>query len=294
MKLTDHKHAMKSTDDPARPEVARVQQPDLERVPLGTRAAVLSDIHGNLTALDAVLADAKAVGASEFWVVGDHVAHGPQPAETLKRLRTLPGLRAVRGNTDRYVLSGDLPPMIPPAGSVKSAADAQLLADASSSFAWTRGAVSAAGGYEWLGSLPVERSFTLPDGTRVLLVHASPGRDDGLGLQPDMSPEDLRQGGWTHANADLIFVGHTHIPLDCHLDDVRIVNLGSVGIPATAESRAMWTLVTTHEHGYNLERKFAAYDLDRVRDALDRAHHPSGEWLKSKFWATPALASGRV
>ena len=65
--------------------------------------AVISDVHGNLVALDAALADASGVDA--YWLLGDLVAHGPRPAECVRRVRELPGLVAVRGNTDRYTLT---------------------------------------------------------------------------------------------------------------------------------------------------------------------------------------------
>jgi predicted phosphodiesterase len=71
---------------------------------------VLSDVHGNLTALDAVLADGRAVGVDAWWALGDLVAGGPEPAATLDRLTSVPRLTATRGNTERYVLTGDRPP----------------------------------------------------------------------------------------------------------------------------------------------------------------------------------------
>ena len=71
----------------------------------GVHIAVISDVHGNLEALDAVLADAS--GADAYWFLGDLVAHGPRPAECVRRVRALPGLVAVRGNTDRYTLTSE-------------------------------------------------------------------------------------------------------------------------------------------------------------------------------------------
>ncbi|HVX44834.1 MAG TPA: metallophosphoesterase [Mycobacteriales bacterium] len=56
------------------------------------KIAVFSDVHGNALALDAVLADAQAAGAEEFWVVGDLVSDGPRPADVITRLKGLPGL----------------------------------------------------------------------------------------------------------------------------------------------------------------------------------------------------------
>jgi predicted phosphodiesterase len=246
------------------------------------RAAVFSDVHGNLTALEAVLAGARDACADEFWVVGDLVAHGPQPAATLRRLMGLPNGRFVRGNTDRYVLTGELPGMIPAPDTARTTAEVQLLVDATRSFCWTRGAVTAAG-FDWLAALAVEDRTTLPDGTRVLLVHASPGHDDGRGVQPTMSDRELRAAELADAGAALIFVGHTHVPVDYTIDGVRVVNLGSVSMPATAERRAMWTLLVADESGYTVERRFADYDQAAVIAALDREHHPSATWIKTKF-----------
>ena len=71
------------------------------------RIALLSDIHGNATALNAVLADvAEQGGADGYWIMGDLVALGPEPVLTLEILSALPDARFVRGNTDRYVCTG--------------------------------------------------------------------------------------------------------------------------------------------------------------------------------------------
>lgn len=250
------------------------------------RAAVFSDVHGNLLALDAVLADAAEAGVDEIWVVGDLVAHGPCPAETLRRLMDLRHATFVRGNTDRYVLNGELPEMIPTVEAAGSASEVQLLVDASSSFAWTRGAITAGGGYAWLASLPVEQRLTLPDATRVLLVHASPGRDDGHGVQAGMTDRELLDSGFTGIDADLVFVGHTHLPLDRTLAGVRIVNLGSVSRPATPDRRAMWTLLAADDSGFSIERRHVDYDVAAVAQQLDDQHHPSAGWLRATLLGT--------
>jgi hypothetical protein len=68
-----------------------------------------------------------------------------------------------------------------------------LFAAVEGSFAWTRGALAACGWLNWLAALPLESRTTLPDGTRVLGVHASPGRDDGAGITPDRPELELRE-----------------------------------------------------------------------------------------------------
>lgn len=79
------------------------------------RTAIFSDIHGNITALEAVLADIEGSKAvDEYWILGDIVALGPAPIEVLERLTTLPYARFIRGNTDRYVYTGDRPLLTKP------------------------------------------------------------------------------------------------------------------------------------------------------------------------------------
>jgi predicted phosphodiesterase len=137
--------------------------------------AVFSDVHGNALALDAVLRAADTERVEAYWCVGDLVAHGAQPSTVVSTVRGLPGLVCVRGNTDRYVLTGDLSGMIPPIDPPTTPEGFQVLADARESFAWTRGCLVGSGDIEWLSGLPMEHRVALPDGTRVLLVHASPG-----------------------------------------------------------------------------------------------------------------------
>lgn len=125
--------------------------------------------------------------------------------------------------------------------------------------------------------------MVLPDGTRALLVHASPGSDDGVGVTGDMTDEELETGGWTRADADLVFVGHTHRPLDRTVSSTRIVNVGSVSLPATAEPAAMWTLLDATSAGYRIDHCLAPYDLDAVARALHDARHPSAAYLQARL-----------
>jgi predicted phosphodiesterase len=78
------------------------------------RLAVLSDIHGNRLALEAVLHDLKQCGgADKTWVLGDLCAFGPRPVECLHLIRDLPQTEVIRGNTDRYLVTGERPTLRP-------------------------------------------------------------------------------------------------------------------------------------------------------------------------------------
>jgi predicted phosphodiesterase len=250
------------------------------------RAAVFSDIHGNIEALDAVLAAAHDEGVDEYWCRGDLVAHGPRPAEVVARLRELGGPISVRGNTDRYVLTGDVGGMIPPIDRPQSPSEFAILADARESFAWTRGCLVGTHQLDWLAGLPLEQRVTLPDGTRVLLVHAGPGRDDGLGMHPDRSDEALAAAGFGVSAADLILVGHTHVPGERFVAGGHVANPGPVSLPRTADDLARWILIDASASGYRLTFREVRYDLDRVIEDLDRQRHPSGPWLAVKMTRT--------
>ena len=118
--------------------------------------ALLSDIHGNSIALDAVLADIQAQGGVDgYWVLGDLVALGPDPVGVLERLTALPNVQFVRGNTDRYVVSSDRPP---PTFADVAANPSRLavLVEIAGTFAWTQGALTTAGWLDWLKRLPLE------------------------------------------------------------------------------------------------------------------------------------------
>jgi predicted phosphodiesterase len=91
-------------------------------------------------------------------------------------------------------------------------------------------------------NLPLEVRLTLPSGTRLLGVHASPGRDDGPGLQPKHSDDQLEQRV-ASCEADLVIVGHTHVPLDRQVGRILVINLGGISNPVTTCLQATYALL---------------------------------------------------
>lgn len=244
------------------------------------KIALLSDIHGNAIALDAVLSDiAKNGGVDATWVLGDLVAIGPDPVGVLERLTRLPHTHFVRGNTDRYVFAGDRPfPSL-----AEAAADPTLLpvlVEVAGTMAWTQGALTVNGWVEWLAQLPLEIETTLPDGTRLLGVHASPGRDDGDGIAPHMRDAEIA-AAMQGCDAQLICVGHTHYPVNRRVGKWHVVNLGSLSNPQMAESdlRASYVLLTADESGYTVEHRRVDYDRAAVIAALEQQQHPGGAYI---------------
>ncbi len=248
------------------------------------RVAVFSDVHGNSIALDAVLADIEAAGGVDaHWFVGDAAALGFDPVGSVERIAALPNLTAVRGNTDRLTISDDPEANVTFVKLAAEDPDAAVRTFAIvRNFDWTRGAITSAGLFGWFANLPLEARAELPDGTRVLLVHAAPGTDEGAGITTGQTDEDLGEL-LDGIDANLMFVGHTHKPLDRTVGGVRVINLGSVSNPTTAEMRAMWTLLEGDESGYRVERRLVEYDRNAMLDRLAGVHHPTEAYIRSFF-----------
>ena len=182
------------------------------------RVAALYDIHGNLPALDAVLAE---VDADVIVVGGDFVA-GPWPEETYKRLRALEGdVRFIRGNADREVVEEE-PGRAPP--ELMDFVRGHLPDDA----------------FSFLGSLPLTETIG-----SVMFCHATPRSDEELFTR--ISPEESWREALGGVDADVVVCGHTHIQFDRRIGDIRLVNAGSVGMPYEHEPGAYWALLDGNE-----------------------------------------------
>ena len=178
------------------------------------KVAALYDIHGNLPALEAVLAE---IDADVILVGGDTVA-GPWPSETLERLRSLDAdVRFIRGNADREVYEerqGLAPPEV---------------------MEFVRGHLSPEQ-LEFLRSLPLTVSIG-----PVLFCHATPRNDEEIFTA--ISPEERWREALAGVDADVVVCGHTHVQFDRRIGDMRLVNAGSVGMPYEHEPGAYWALL---------------------------------------------------
>jgi len=242
------------------------------------RTALLADIHGNAIALEAVLADiSRNGGVDSYWILGDLVALGPDPIGVLQQLVGLPDARFVRGNTDRYVVSGDRPsPTLDEARADSGLLDS--LVEVASTFAWTLGTITAGGWLQWLKELPVEFKTSLPDGTRFLGVHASPGCDDGPGVSPGMN-DNVVQELVGSCDADLVCMGHTHLPMERRWHGIHLANPGAVSLSHTPSRCACYAVLETTKDGYTIRHHQVAFDRQRVIDQLNELGHPGRAFL---------------
>lgn len=185
----------------------------------------LYDIHGNVDALEAVLADPRAAGADAVLVGGD-VVPGPFARATLDRLETLEApVHWLRGNGEREVAAHETPAAPDDLAAVTAGITAAELGGARAKL---------------LGELPLTVEL---DG--VLYCHATPRRDDEMVTRLS-TPER-----WATVLADaghhLVVAGHTHQQDDRRVGDTRFVNAGSVGLPYEGEAAAFWLWVADGE-----------------------------------------------
>jgi predicted phosphodiesterase len=214
--------------------------------------ALIYDVHGNLPALEAVLADASEQSADGYLVGGDVALFGPWPDATVARLRELAPATWIRGNGERWTADpGAAPePVRPATYAAQDALGPELVAE--------------------LAALP--QSADLGDGTRAW--HASPVSDvRSFTPQPGDDEAELL-GGVTDAR--LIF-GHTHLPFarTATTGPIELVNPGSVGRPLDGDHRAAYALL--REDG-TIEHRRVAYDHERVPAAL-RERYGEADWL---------------
>ena len=224
------------------------------------RIALLSDVHANLPALEAVLEDIAAAGVDARYALGDLVGYAPWPNEVLERLQA-EGFPIVMGNYDdgtgfdrddcgcAYVKERD-----------------EREGDAG--FAWTKAHTSDAN-KAWLQTLHPEIRFEA-DGRRYLLVHGSPRRINEY-LYADKPDATFARIGAT-ADAEVIVCGHTHRAYDKTVAGWRFVNVGSAGKPKDGDPRGCWALLDTTTAAVEFRR--AAYDVERAARAVEASGLP--------------------
>ena len=223
--------------------------------------ALLYDIHGNLPALEAVIADARGAGADEFVLGGDYALTGAWPQECLKTLEGLDAGTWIRGNTERWL---------------EDPSDAPGDELAHRAIEYCRGQLKV----KW-----VERLYDLPPAQALdgaLVCHASP-RDDMLTFMPEQTSGDRE----LLANTDeqMVVFGHSHLQFTRPTEDGRLlVNPGSVGLPFDGDRRAAYAL---WRGGTDVELRRVTYDIDayvaEMRDRMAETLGPTVEILARRL-----------
>lgn len=247
-----------------------------------TRLAVIADVHGNLPALEAVLADAEREGADAFVCLGDVAYGGPQPTEAIARLRDL-GAPTVLGNTDAYLLT-------PRVGTAGLAADPRVRQVQLDIEAWGSARLAEAD-RDYLRTFARRLEFKL-GGSRVVAYHGSPRNYDDQ-IRADTAPSDLDLW-FADAPADLYLGAHTHEQFARRFKAAVVVNPGSVGMPLRGDaSGEQWhpavgeyALVQVIDGLASVHLRKVAYDLRVLVDAARGSGMPHAGPYVGRFRAS--------
>ncbi len=221
------------------------------------RICICSDVHGNLVALDALLADMRAQGAFDLVVMaGDLCMFGPRPAECIDRLRELHCL-ILKGNTDQYIVeeAGDSPRELKAA---KWSAD--RIGDERIRF---------------LAGLPFAYSVQPAAGRELLIFHANP-RDLEADLRPDR-PEAYVRDLIGDVRADVLAFGHIHIPYIRTVGAQTLFDIASVGLPRDGDPRSAYGIAEWTNGKWQLQHRRVAYDVDAVAADMRASGMPNVE-----------------
>ena len=236
------------------------------------RVAVLSDLHGNPFALDAVLADVQPDSVDELVCLGD-VAIGPFPNETVSKLREL-DCPVLMGNWDAWFLEG-----VPALGG-------EVGPRLSAQGEWCASRLSAEE-LDYLRGFQPTLELEL-DHTRIALFHAAPRSLQQL-LLPEIPRAEL-DAALEGVQADLIAGGHTHLQMLRRRRESLFANPGSVGLPfsdgpsggSLRVSRwAEYLVATAGDDGLAVEFRRVFYDVDQMLEAAQSSGMPHAEWWTS-------------
>ena len=259
---------------------------------MATRIAVLSDVHGNVGALEAVRKALKKEKPDVVLVAGDLVMNGPEPGATVDAIREMErdGAIVVQGNTDVAVADADYAAAFP--WMLESGIPEAVRAGAE----WAHDALDDEQ-LGWLRRLPSERRVRVGDDL-VLVTHASPGSQT-QGFDSHLDPSTVLER-ISRTDARLICCGHTHIPNVQEFGWKVVVNDGSAGYSFDGDPSAAWALVTIGEatggaDGDDADGSTITAEIRRTEyDVLATANAISARGLPGDVYRAATVRTGKL
>jgi predicted phosphodiesterase len=241
------------------------------------RLAVISDIHGNKVALDAVLAEIAAQQIEHIVCLGDVAALGPQPREVLERLKVL-SCPVVMGNTDDWLLQPQL--------KEQTDLDRQRMQDIE---LWCAQQLSAPD-QEYVSTFQPTITYPLADGKTLLAYHGSPRSYNEIIVTT--TPEEALEQAFAGFHADVMVGGHTHIQMFRRYKDGIVLNPGSVGlaidrVSPLSEARnppwAEYAILALEDGRFHIELHRTPFNLQEFIQTILRSGVPHAAWLAGEW-----------
>ncbi len=235
------------------------------------RLAFASDMHGNLPAFEAVLAELDRRGPFDgIYGGGDSVINGLYSAECVQKLIDL-GWPCVRGNGDEWAV----------ACATGTTADAELTAAEAAELdallvrgRWTADRLSEEH-IAFLAGLPLTRTFTGPSGRTLMLAHATPWSAHDVIRHND--PDDIKREALDRAGTDALIYGHIHHAYQQDLDGCAICCMGAVGLPNDGIPRSSCAIATDEGDGWRFEHVRVEYDNESYAREIEASDMPRRE-----------------
>lgn len=230
------------------------------------KIAVISDIHANYQALEAVLKDIKEQGCEKILCLGDLAMAGPEPQKVIDFVKKQ-NWEIIQGNTDKMIaeytdeLADNVRKIFPVMGN--ALADDNKILGVSEK--------------DYLKNLPEQKELVI-EGVKILLVHGSPRRnnEDILPDRPIDEIEEIIKG----VGADLIFCGHTHVPCGYQTNNKQtVVNVGSIGRPMTKNPEACYVMAEVNAGEFSIEHRFVDYDRKTASNIMKSRKFEGSEKL---------------
>ena len=239
------------------------------------KIAIISDIHGNLFALEKVLEDIEHEKCDNVICLGDLAMAGPEPDKTIELVKQM-NWDIIQGNTDKMIVEFDdnmfntLKSSIPiMANALKN--DAEIISDDNK---------------EFLKNLPENLEITI-NNTPIMLVHGSPRRNNE-DILPDLPLEKVEEMV-SGTDARLILCGHTHLPCGYQTNTGKtVVNVGSVGRPFTEKPLSCYAIANFDDMGFGVEHRFVEYDNEQAAEVLSKRNFEGADKL-SQILIKPEL-----
>lgn len=253
------------------------------------RLAIFSDIHGNLTALEAMLHDLESQGEyNQIWCLGDIAALGGHPHECIQKLRDLrehytkDKFKVISGNTDRYLVTGERYPMPPAKEAEQYEAFRDNVLTNSKIYDWNMTQLIWED-YEMLNKiLGRELRLHVKEYGHVIGFHAIPGKDEPMSLRPDTDDEEAMDALLDRAGK-LALCGHTHYAMQRQLGSWLVVNPGSVGLSWANPGHAEWAILDWSDGELNVDFRRVSYDVEATLEQWQANGHPAIDWARDRL-----------
>ena len=237
------------------------------------KIALISDIHGNAVALDAVLRDIEKMQVDHLMVLGDLAYRGPEPKRVISTLQAI-DCTIIGGNADEWVVRGIRDGEVPDASLARMREERE----------WTvRQLVEE--DLDFLAKLPTTHTIWLDEHTSMLLCHATPTNRFPVTL-PETPEEELIPLYFARAKSEQHLItayGHIHLPYIRYINGSVLVNTGSVGMPFDRNPMPSYALVEYTEGHVAVSIRRVRYSTSMAIEALTRVNYPHAEHIAACY-----------